>query len=104
MEELRRNDPDAYRRLAQLRTKLVVSDGELGNAAGRIANRFRGMSRPLSPHEKADQWVVALGEMRGLTVVTQEGDRPGRMPSVCKELELPCTKLDEMLQRTAPSQ
>lgn len=99
MEELRRNDADAYSRLAPLRRLLVVVDDELAGAAGRIARQFPRMARPLSTREKADQWVVAVGEVKGLTVVTQEGNAPGKIPATCRALELACIRLHQMLER-----
>lgn len=99
MEELRRNDADAYGRLAPLRRILVVVDDELIGAAGRITRQFPRMARPWSPREKADQWVVALGEVRGMTVVNQEGKAPGKIPATCRALELDCIRLDQMLER-----
>jgi hypothetical protein len=40
MQELRRNDDDAYRRLAPRLRALVVSDQDLALVAGRIARQF----------------------------------------------------------------
>jgi len=101
MDELKRNDPDAYARLAPLRRVMLVPDAELARAAGRITRQFPKMARPYSTREKADQWVVALAETIGLTVVTQEGNAPGKIPAACKVLEIDCIRLDEMLARTA---
>ena len=99
MVELKRNDADAHARLIPHRRTLVVSDSQLAAAAGRIARQFPKMSRPLSPREKADQWVVALGQVKGLTVVTQEANAPGKIPATCRALELDCIRLDQMLAR-----
>lgn len=100
MVELTRNDPDAARRLAPLRGLLVVSDRELATVAGRTARQFPKMSRPWPVREKADPWVVALGQVRSLTVVSREGGAPGKIPATCKALELDCIKLGELLGRT----
>lgn len=99
MVELKRNDADAHARLRPHRRTLVVSDAALAVAAGRIARQFPKMSRPLSPREKAGQWVVALGEVERLTVVTQETNAPGKIPATRRALELDCIRLDQMLAR-----
>ena len=74
----------------------LITEGPL-----KTTRQFPRMARPLSPREKADPWVVALGEVKRFTVVAQEGDAPNKIPAVSKVLEILCIRLDEMLARTA---
>jgi len=97
MDEVSRHDPPAFERLSPVRARFVVHDTELLEAVGRIYRGFPQMSRPLSPRPKADPWLVALGRVRSLTVVTEEANRPGKIPHACQQLGLQCCTLSQML-------
>jgi hypothetical protein len=72
-----------------------------------IINDFPGLSDPKATHDEADAYVIALAQMRnGAVVVTQETEaatkrRPRRshfIPDVCRELNIPCINILELLR------
>jgi hypothetical protein len=93
LDELKRNDRACYDHLKRYRRTLVVPDAELFGRVGHIAFQFPEMARPRNRSNKADPWVVALGEVRRLIVVTDELDRKGKIPHACRALKVPCINL-----------
>ncbi len=97
VEEVRRNDDITFRRLVSVRQRIVVADAELTSSVGPIVQRFPRMSRPWSTRDKADPWLVALAQAQSLTVVTEEADRPGKIPHACRQLGVGCCTLAKMV-------
>jgi hypothetical protein len=72
-----------------------------------IQSHFPGLIDPKAEYEEADAYVIALAQMRGGVVVTQETpaaekQRPRRshfIPDVCRELGIPCVGFLDMIRR-----
>ena len=89
------------------RPELWVPTAEVLAAALGIQNRFPGLRDPKAEFEEADAYVIALAQLRGGIVVTQETSaaekrNPKRshfIPDVCRELGLPCISLLGLMRR-----
>ena len=86
---------------------MFVPTGELLASALAIQNQFTGLRDPRAEYEEADAYVIALAQIRGGIVVTQETpaaekNRPRRthfIPDVCRELGVPCISLLGLMRR-----
>jgi len=81
---------------------IVTLDEDLQTAAVPIINRFGSLTNTKSlMGGSADPYVIALAQVRELTVVTAEKQKPSkpRIPDVCKTLGVPCIALVEMFRR-----
>ena len=92
---------------ADKRPELFVPTAELLPPAISIQNRFPGLRDPKAAYEEADAYVIALAQLRGATVVTQETSaaekrNPKRthfIPDVCRELGIPCISFLGLMRR-----
>jgi len=105
IEEVKLDD-EMWRRLEPYERLLrfVRTDEAYLKLAGAIAGEFPGMACIRSRKDKADPWVVALGEIERFTVVTDETSdrRPSRkIPTACKKRGVLCISLAEMLATEA---
>jgi hypothetical protein len=66
---------------------------------GRITHDYPSMSRATSSRTPADQFVIALAQAEGYTVVADESKkRPSRkIPGVCAKLKIPCIALKQFI-------
>ena len=48
----------------------------------------------------ADPFVVALAQVKGGTVVTEEGFKPNaaKIPNICRHFNIPCKSLEQMME------
>lgn len=101
-DELRRNDPSCHDQLHRHYSKIVVPDTELWALVGPLAMRYPEMSKPFSFRDRADAWILALAQLKGLTVVCEERNdgprRPRSMSYVCEQEGIPCINLDGLVQ------
>jgi hypothetical protein len=73
----------------------------------KIQNEFPGLIDPTAIHDEADRWIIAIAKCHGYIVVTHETPakskkKPPRtyyIPDVCKELNVPCIDLLELMRR-----
>lgn len=92
---------------ARSRSGLFVPTAELLAAARGIQGRFPGLIDPKAEFEEADAYVIALAQMRGGIVVTQETsaaekNKPKRsayIPDVCREMGIFCISFLGFIRR-----
>jgi hypothetical protein len=73
----------------------------------RIQTTFPGLIDPTAMHDEADRWIIAMASCRGYIVVTHETPAKSKrkplrshyIPDVCRELNLPCINLLELMRR-----
>jgi hypothetical protein len=88
------------------RSLFMAHDVPLQTEANNIQRRFPGLIDPNAVHDEADRYIIALAVLRKLTVVTHETSvktkkRPPRthyIPDVCRELNVRCLTLVEMMR------
>lgn len=68
--------------------------------AGIVASEHPQLARLRSKKTRADPFVIAVADIEGFTVVTDEGKRyPNRkIPTVCRKRGIKCVSLEEMLE------
>lgn len=92
---------------ARGRSKLFVPTAELLTAARAIQGRFPGLIDPKAEFEEADAYVIALAQIRGGIVVTQETSasektkpkRSAYIPDLCREMGIFCISFLGMIRR-----
>jgi len=92
---------------ATAHSQVFVPTAELLAAALHIQDRFPGLRDPKAMYEEADAYVIALAQLRGGVVVTQETSaaekrNPKRthfIPDVCRELGVPSISLLGLMRR-----
>ncbi len=100
--ELEKKDDELHKWVSARPTMIVTLDEDLQTAAVPIINRFGSLTNTKSlMGGSADPYVIALAQVRELTVVTAEKQKPSkpRIPDVCKTLGVPCIALVEMFRR-----
>lgn len=88
-------------------TGIFVPTADILGEAQAIQNQFAGLRDPKAEYEEADAYVIALAQIRGGLVVTQETPaaekrNPKRthfIPDVCRELGIPCISLLGLMRR-----
>lgn len=73
----------------------VPLDSAIQLRAAEIINRFPSLTDPSRTRGRADPFVIALAQERGLSVVTVETSKPTkpRIPDVCQQLGIDCIDL-----------
>lgn len=92
---------------ARNRSGLFVPTADLLVAARSIQGRFPGLIDPKAEFEEADAYVIALAQMRGGIVVTQETSaaekknpkRSAYIPDVCREMGIFCISFLGFIRR-----
>jgi len=94
LEELSQKD-DGIHQWAKARQDLlfVELDDEVQDATSAILGRYPLLVKASAQRTQADPFVIALAQVRGIAVVTQE--RPGKptrpkIPDVCGALQVEC--------------
>lgn len=80
---------------------------DIQRAGASIEARYPDLMDPKSPYQSADAYVIALAQLRGGVVVSQETSaaekrRPPKehyIPDVCRELGVPCINLLGLMRR-----
>ena len=100
--ELEKKDDELYKWVSARPTMIVTLDEALQGASTPIINRFPSLTNTKTVMSgSADPFVIALAQVRELTVVTSEKSKPSkpRIPDVCKVLGVPCITLVEMFRK-----
>jgi hypothetical protein len=92
---------------AKTNTSVWVPTTELLAVTLAIQSRFPGLRDPKAVFEEADAYVIALAQLRGGLVVTQETSaaekrNPKRthfIPDVCREMGIPCVSLLGLMRK-----
>lgn len=82
---------------------IVATDAAVAVEAQTLLGRYPQMTKSLKGRNRADPFVIVVAKMRGATVITGEGQdgseaRP-KIPWVCRQLEIPCIRLADLIAR-----
>lgn len=80
---------------------------DIQKAGASIESRYPDLLDPKSPYQSADAYVIALAQLRGGIVVSQETSAAEKrkapkdyyIPDVCRELGVPCINLLGLMRR-----
>lgn len=101
LRELEKKD-DALHKWVKARPAMVVPlDVSIQRRATQIINLFPTLAQSGGVMRgRADPFVIALAQERGLTVVTAENEKPSKpkIPDACKALGIPCTTLVKLFR------
>ncbi len=92
---------DELLKWAKARPHLFISlDQPIQAAATAILGSFPSLVNLNTGHGASDPFVIALAQVRGLTVVTAESSKPTRpkIPDVCKSMKVPCIGLLDLFR------
>ncbi|MBK9140195.1 MAG: DUF4411 family protein [Verrucomicrobia bacterium] len=107
-EELDAVGTPALKSWAKSQTGLFVPlEPQLQVETATIQARYPELADVKSGHESADPWVIALAELRGWMVVSQETSaaekrKPPKsyyIPDVCRDLGVPCINLLGLMRK-----
>ncbi len=95
-EEIAKKEDDVHEWAKARRERLFVPiDEEQAVCVREIVNGYPNMLK--SGRNRADPFVIALAQVKGLTVVTEEGidgsDRRPKIPYICGLLAVACTNV-----------
>lgn len=96
LDELKRRWKPVHKEVKKLPIQLksgIEMAPEVVSLAGVLLHTYPFLGRALSPQNHADPWIIAVAEVNGWTVVTDDG--AGRRPSrsvmgVCGKRGVPC--------------
>lgn len=85
----------------------VPLTSDIQQAGASIEGRYPDLLDPKSPYQSADAYVIALAQLRGGVVVSQETSaaekrKPPKdhyIPDACRELGVPCINLLGLMRR-----
>lgn len=105
IEEAERNSAPTYEYLKALKEHAdfeIRKREQLANAEERhilrsVEQKSRSLARNTRGREKADAYLIAAAEARGFTVVSEEGNRRGQIPDVCRQRDVTCMSLLELV-------
>ena len=100
--ELEKKHDDLFRWVSARPAMIVPLDEELQQVGTEIINRFPTLTNTNTTMSgAADPFVIALAQVRGLTVVTAETSKPTKpkIPDACEALAVPCITLVEMFRQ-----
>ena len=95
LNELERKADDLHAWAADRAGMFVELEDDLIEATRKIVNtpEFQGMMKARPNRNSADPFVIALAQLRGYTVVSEErddGPTKCKIPHVCRRLDVPC--------------
>lgn len=107
LEELYRNDREAFDRLKPLRKRLVVPNADFASSVMALLREFPGLIRADSMSDPADPWLIAIAVRNSYTVVCNEvhsstrkrPDGRTRIPDVCEHHKIECIDLEALVVR-----
>jgi hypothetical protein len=100
--ELQKKDDDLYKWTSDDPNMIVAIDTEIQSQARVVIKHYPSLTQTKSAMGgSADPFVIAMAQVRGLTVVTAEAPRPSRprIPDACRGLAVPCINLLELFRR-----
>lgn len=82
---------------------LILIDSEVAQAVQKILTSYPRLVMTMKNRNRADPFVIAVGQLRRAVVVTGEGpdgtpDRP-KIPFICGQLGIPCIRFLEVIRR-----
>ena len=107
IEEAERNSPRVHDRLKvfkrhpgfEIRKRDQIARPEEVRILREVEQQSRALARNQRGREKADAYLIAAAEARGLTVVSEEGNGKGKIPDICRQRGVACATLLELIVR-----
>ncbi len=100
--ELERKDDEVYKWARVHRRMFIPTDQDIQRAVENILRDYTGLLDPRRERSGADPFVIALAQLRGCTVVSNE--RPTgspvrlKIPTVCHALGIKCIDLLQFIK------
>lgn len=102
LDELKRKEGDQLYVWAESQvTMFYPLEAELQLAQKTIVNRFPRLISEAKNRSLCDPWVIALGQIKQCTVVSEEnrsGNRTPKIPDVCDELGIQSIKVADLIE------
>jgi len=96
--ELERKDDDVTEWLKGRSHGIVELENDQLILARALASQFPVLAKERLGRRRADGFVIALAQWKGLTVVTAENHRgPEKIPNICSSASVPCMSLADMI-------
>lgn len=102
LRELSKQEDDLYNWLKEKQEVFLELDGPIQEAASAILAGHPYIAKEFARRTHADPFVVAVAQVHGLIVVTQEdrgSESKPRIPYVCDDLGIPCTDVIGFIRR-----
>jgi hypothetical protein len=100
--ELERKDDDVYRWARERRRMFVPTDEDVQRVVQDILRDYPGLVDPKRERSGADPFVVAVAQVKGCTVVTNERPTTSpirvKIPTVCQALGIRCLDLLQFIR------
>lgn len=97
LRELEKKDDGAFAWMKSHPSMVIEIDATIEAAVIQLMTRFPRLVDTKKGRSGGDPFVIALAQVRGLTVITGEYAtgklNSPRIPDVCKELNIPCVRI-----------
>lgn len=98
--ELSRKDDAAYGWVKERDEFVVPLEENQARLAKALTSEFPTLAKERLGRMRADGFVMALAQWKGLTVVTAENRRgPEKIPNICEAKNIECISLADMIER-----
>lgn len=103
LEELKRRDDHARQWVEERKEPILVpTNAQVTATVTDILQQFPKLTKGRKGRNRADAFVIAVGELRGCTVITGEGQdgnyNKTKIPFICRERGIPCADFLNMIQ------
>lgn len=103
LAELERKQDEVYAWGVSLLEMFVEIDERIQDSVREIMTRFPKLVDTRKNRSGADPWIIALAQVHQCAVITGEpetgkAERPN-IPDVCRQLEIPCFTLLDLMRR-----
>jgi Domain of unknown function (DUF4411) len=99
--ELERGDEDLFKWVKEREEMFLKHNEEIQVSMSQICARHPKLVDVARTRSMCDPWVIAVAQVNGLTVVSEENSRPARpkIPDVCQLENIGCIRLLEMIRQ-----
>lgn len=98
LRELSKKDDDAHNWAKAQKDFCVPLEEEQIALARQLAKDHPVLAKERLGRMRADAFVIALGQWKGMTVVTAENRRgPEKIPNLCEASKVPCITLADLI-------
>ncbi len=98
--ELSKKDDEAYAWTKTQEQFMVPLEDDQVQLARTLASNFPALAKERLGRMRADGFVIALAQWKGISVVTAENHRgPEKIPNICSDSGVECLSLADMIER-----
>jgi len=101
LNEIEKKDDDLYKWTKNISIFFYLFDENLEKEQTIIINKFRRLIDQGKGRSMCDPWVIALAKIHKCPVVSQEypkSDENPKIPDVCRNLDLRCIKIADLIE------